>query len=104
MIKVKISYKDNLVKQIIITGHACYSECGKDIVCSAVSSIVTTTVNAILMFDENYICYLSVKDKFVIDVKVNNEIVTAPTSIRIAQAGNYSGMIGASLLALGGLE
>ena len=43
--------------------------------CSAVSSIVTTTVNAILMFDENYICYLSVKDKFVIDIKVNNEIV-----------------------------
>ncbi len=36
--------------------------------------------------------------------EVNNEIVTAPTSIRIAQAGNYSGMIGASLLALGGLE
>lgn len=75
MIKVKISYKDNLVKQIIITGHACYSECGKDIVCSAVSSIVTTTVNAILMFDENYICYLNLKDKFVIDIKVNNEIV-----------------------------
>ncbi len=75
MIKVKISYKDNLVKQIIITGHACYSEYGKDIVCSAVSSIVTTTVNAILMFDENYICYLNLKDKFVIDIKVNNEIV-----------------------------
>jgi len=31
---------------------------------------------------------------------VNSEIVTAPTSIRKATAGNYSGMIGASLLAI----
>ncbi len=31
---------------------------------------------------------------------VNFEIVTAPTSIRKAEAGNYSGMIGASLLAM----
>ena len=32
---------------------------------------------------------------------VNEEIITAPTSIRLAKAGNYSGMIGVSLLALG---
>ena len=31
---------------------------------------------------------------------VNKDIVTSPTSIRIATAGNYSGMIGAALLAL----
>lgn len=31
---------------------------------------------------------------------VNSEIVTAPTSIKKAEAGNYSGMIGASLLAM----
>lgn len=31
---------------------------------------------------------------------VNSEIVTAPTSIRKAEAGNYSGMIGASILAM----
>lgn len=31
---------------------------------------------------------------------VNSEVVTAPTSIRKATAGNYSGMIGASLLAI----
>lgn len=31
---------------------------------------------------------------------VNSEIVTAPTSIRKAEAGNYSGMIGASFLAI----
>ncbi len=31
---------------------------------------------------------------------VNNDIVTSPTSVKIATAGNYSGMIGAALLAL----
>ena len=33
--------------------------------------------------------------------QVNNEIVTTPTKVVKAKAGNYSGMIGAALLALG---
>ena len=33
--------------------------------------------------------------------KVNSEIVTQPTKVVKAQAGNYSGMLGAALLALG---
>ena len=36
--------------------------------------------------------------------EVNKEIVTTPLKIRKATAGNYSGMIGAGLLALGSLE
>lgn len=35
-----------------------------------------------------------------IEEDVNSEIVTAPTSVRLGTAGNYSGMIGAALLAL----
>ena len=35
-----------------------------------------------------------------IEKEVNSDIVTTPTSIRLASAGNYSGMIGISLLAL----
>ena len=35
-----------------------------------------------------------------IEAYVNGDIVTSPTSVRIATAGNYSGMIGAALLAL----
>ena len=35
-----------------------------------------------------------------IEEAVNQEIITAPTSIRLAAAGNYSGMIGAALLGL----
>lgn len=39
-----------------------------------------------------------------IEEAVNADIVTTPTSIRLAQAGNFSGMIGAALLAIGGLD
>ena len=35
-----------------------------------------------------------------IENEVNSDIVTTPTSIRLATAGNYAGMIGVSLLAL----
>ena len=35
-----------------------------------------------------------------IEEEVNSDIVTTPTSIRLATAGNYAGMIGVSLLAL----
>jgi len=44
-----------------------------------------------------------------VDVKkmeqeVNSEIITMPTSIRLASTGNYAGMIGAGLLAIRALE
>jgi len=51
---IKILIKE---KEIKISGHALYDEFGKDIVCSAVSSIATTTVNAIIRFDENAVSY-----------------------------------------------
>lgn len=35
-----------------------------------------------------------------IEKQVNSQIVTTPTSVRKAQAGNYAGMIGATLMAL----
>ena len=37
-----------------------------------------------------------------VESEVNSDIVTTPTSIRLATAGNYAGMIGAALLALEG--
>ncbi len=55
---VKISYiKDKLIKEIKVSGHANYDSYGKDIVCSAVSSIVTTTINNIIALDSNAISY-----------------------------------------------
>jgi len=44
-------------QSIIVRGHANYDEHGRDIVCSSVSSIVTTTVNAILVFENDTIKY-----------------------------------------------
>ncbi len=75
MIKVIISVKNNNIVKINILGHADYDDYGKDIVCSSASSIMTTTVNAILMFDKNYISYSQKKDDFAIIVRENNEIV-----------------------------
>ena len=53
MIKVNILKKDNKISNINILGHSGYDELGKDIVCASVSSIVTTTVNAIVRIDNN---------------------------------------------------
>lgn len=39
-------------------------------------------------------------DTKIIEYEVNSDIVTTPTSIRLATAGNYAGMIGVSLLAM----
>ena len=35
-----------------------------------------------------------------IEKEVNEDLVVSPTSIRLATAGNYSGMIGAALLGM----
>ncbi len=75
MIRVLVSKKDNNIIKVDVLGHADYDQYGKDIVCSSVSSIVTTTVNAILMFDKNYLSYSEKKDDFEIVIKENNEIV-----------------------------
>ena len=74
MIKVQITAKDDNIKKINIKGHAGYDDYGKDIVCSSVSSITITTVNAILMFDKNYISYNEKKDNFEIIINENNNI------------------------------
>lgn len=57
MIKVIITKNEKSYKEISILGHAMYAPIGEDIVCSAVSSIVTTTVNGLLSLDENCLVY-----------------------------------------------
>ena len=74
MISVNISKESSKIKKITINGHAMYDDYGKDIVCSGVSSVVITTVNAILLFDKKFISYENGKNKFEINVNVNNEI------------------------------
>ena len=57
MIKVNIIKEDDQINKITINGHAEYAKYGKDIVCAAVSSIVITTINAIIRIDEDVLEY-----------------------------------------------
>lgn len=72
MIKVNVYGKNDKVE---LLGHALFDEYGKDIVCAGVSSVVTTTINAILTFNKDYISYLKEHDKLTIKINVHNEIV-----------------------------
>lgn len=58
MIKVRITKKGANFEKVSILGHAMYDDYGKDIVCSAASSIVTTTINGILAINRESITYL----------------------------------------------
>ena len=50
-----------------------YDDYGKDIVCAAVSSITTTTVNGILALNKNSLSYMISKKGLSIDVKNTDE-------------------------------
>ena len=67
---IKVNIKE---KQIVIKGHANYDELGKDIVCASVSSMVITTVNAILRIDNDAIKY-SDNNGVTIDIIKDDEI------------------------------
>ena len=73
MIKVNIIKKNNDIEKIIMTGHAEYADYGKDIVCSAASSIAITTVNAILKINDKAISF-SNDDDLVINILSNDDI------------------------------
>jgi uncharacterized protein YsxB (DUF464 family) len=57
MISVKIKKDNTLITEIIVKGHANFADYGSDIVCAATSSIIITTVNALLRIDEKSIMY-----------------------------------------------
>ena len=72
MIKVNIT-KEESFEKVIIDGHALYDDFGKDIVCAAVSSIVTTTVNACLSLKDKSLTYEYMEDSLIIDNISNNQ-------------------------------
>ena len=69
MIKVLVSKG-----KIQVTGHSEYDDIGKDIVCSAVSSIVTTTINGIISIDSDAIFYEYNRDVMEIDIKKYDDV------------------------------
>lgn len=74
MIKVTIEKESAKFKRISILGHAMYDDYGKDIVCAAVSSIVTTTVNGIIALDKQSLSYLVSKKGMTITIKSDDTV------------------------------
>lgn len=71
---INISYKkDNIIKEVKISGHANFEIFGKDIVCAAVSSIVTTTINNILTLDSDAIKYVD-EDGYILITNMDSDI------------------------------
>lgn len=75
MIKVNIVKENSNYTKISILGHAMYDDYGKDIVCSAASSIATTTINGILTLDEGSLSYQVNKEGLIIE-KISNDEIT----------------------------
>lgn len=69
---IKIELKDNL---ITIKGHAGYDDKGKDIVCASVSSIVITTINAIVEINPEAIDYSDLDNEIIIRKLKEDDIV-----------------------------
>ena len=63
---ISVKKKANI---ITISGHANYSD-GEDIVCASVSSIMYTTVNALLRFDDKSISYKD--DNNIVTIEILN--------------------------------
>ena len=69
MIKVEVTKKD-----ISVTGHAMYDDYGKDIVCAAASSVITTSVESIASIKEDAIDVKEEQDKLTIIINSHDEI------------------------------
>ena len=72
MIKVRVLKENNIISSITCHGHAGYADYGKDIVCSSFSTMIITTINAILEIDENAISYTDSNDLKIVNIKKDN--------------------------------
>ena len=72
MIKVSVLKENRKYKKITILGHAMYDDYGKDIVCASFSTMIITTINAILTFDQDAISYTDTNDLEIINIKKDN--------------------------------
>lgn len=72
MIKVRIKNQNDIISSIKCNGHADYADYGKDIVCSSFSTMVITTINAILELDKDAISYTDTNNLEIINIKKDN--------------------------------
>lgn len=65
----------NKEKEIVISGHANYDDFGKDIVCASVSSIITTSINAIYNLNSEAISVTDKNDVMIITkIKIDETV------------------------------
>ena len=83
MIKVNCVVSNGLIERLSIKGHADYDTLGKDIVCAAVSSIVTTTINNIIALEENTIKYDTKEGNVCIAVLRNSDVTNKLLNVLI---------------------
>lgn len=72
MIKVRIKKENNIISSIECHGHAGYADYGHDIVCASFSTMLITTINAILEIDKNAISYTDSNDLKIVNIKKDN--------------------------------
>ncbi len=75
MIQVKTVKNGPIFSKVKVLGHAMYDDYGHDIVCSAVSSIVITTINGILALDKDSLSYIVSKKGMDITIKSDDKVV-----------------------------
>ena len=75
MIKIKINYDNDFIKDFNISGHALYDEHGKDIVCASVSSIVITSINLALKLNDKSLDVIQKEGLIDAKVLVKDEII-----------------------------
>lgn len=75
MIKVEVVRENDVIKEILLKGHALYDDMGKDIVCAYVSGTVICSINGINGIDINYLDIDKQKDLIRIIVLKNDKIV-----------------------------
>ena len=68
---IKVEIENNKIE---IKGHANYDDYGKDIFCASVSSIVITTINAIIEFDPESIYYEDLNNRILIEKLKDDDI------------------------------
>ena len=68
---IKVEIENNKIE---IKGHANYDDYWKDIVCASVSSIVITTINAIIEFDPESIYYEDLNNRILIEKLKDDDI------------------------------
>ena len=83
MIKVNCVVSNGLIERLSIKGHADYDTLGKDIVCAAVSSIVTTSINNIIALEENTIKYDTKEGNVCIAVLRNSDVTNKLLNVLI---------------------